>query len=72
MKWIDIKEELPSHRKCVLIYSKDGGVAEGYYNENADIFLVAVVLFSSIASRGLIVFMDILAFSIPSTYLIDI
>jgi hypothetical protein len=29
--WIDVKEKMPDSGQCVLIYSKDGGVAEGAY-----------------------------------------
>ena len=29
--WVDVKEKMPDSGKCVLIYSKDGGVAEGAY-----------------------------------------
>ena len=29
--WIDVKEKIPDSGQCVLIYSKDGGVAEGAY-----------------------------------------
>ena len=31
-KWISVKERLPENEKCVLVYSQDGGVAEGKYN----------------------------------------
>ena len=31
-KWIPVAERLPESEKCVLVYSKDGGVAEGKYN----------------------------------------
>ena len=31
-KWIPVTERLPESEKCVLVYSKDGGVAEGKYN----------------------------------------
>ena len=29
--WIDVKEKMPYNGQCVLIHSKDGGVAEGAY-----------------------------------------
>jgi len=29
--WIDVKEKMPDSGQCVLIHSKDGGVAEGAY-----------------------------------------
>ena len=31
MVGIDVKEKMPYSGKCVLIHSKDGGVAEGAY-----------------------------------------
>lgn len=31
-KWISVKERLPQSGKCVLVYSKSGGVAEGSYS----------------------------------------
>jgi hypothetical protein len=31
-KWIPVTERLPDSEKCVLVYSQDGGVAEGKYN----------------------------------------
>ena len=31
-KWIPVTEMLPDSEKCVLVYSQDGGVAEGKYN----------------------------------------
>ena len=31
-RWIPVAERLPESEKCVLVYSKDGGVAEGKYN----------------------------------------
>ena len=30
--WISVKDRLPEGGKCVLVYSQDGGVAEGKYN----------------------------------------
>jgi len=29
--WVEVKDELPESGQCVMIYSKDGGVAEGAY-----------------------------------------
>ena len=29
--WIDVEKSLPESGKCVLIYSKNGGVAEGCF-----------------------------------------
>jgi len=29
--WVSVKDELPESGQCVMIYSKDGGVAEGAY-----------------------------------------
>ena len=34
MKWIPVTERLPENKKCVLMYSADGGVAEGVYEES--------------------------------------
>mgnify|MGYP003289466384 CR=1 FL=1 len=31
-EWISVDDRLPDSGKCVLVYSKDGGVAEGVYN----------------------------------------
>jgi hypothetical protein len=31
-EWISVKDRLPENEKCVLVYSQDGGVAEGKYN----------------------------------------
>ena len=33
-KWIPVTERLPENKKCVLMYSADGGVAEGVYEES--------------------------------------
>ena len=34
LKWIPVTERLPENKKCVLMYSADGGVAEGVYEES--------------------------------------
>lgn len=31
-EWISVKDRLPENEKCVLVYSQDGGAAEGKYN----------------------------------------
>ena len=31
-EWISVKDRLPENEKYVLVYSQDGGVAEGKYN----------------------------------------
>ena len=33
MEWISVKDRMPEIKKCVMIFSKDGGVAEGCYND---------------------------------------
>ncbi len=37
-KWIKVTDKLPGTGKCVMIYSKEGGVAEGAYLGTEDNF----------------------------------
>lgn len=32
MDWISVKDRLPENSRSVLIYTKDGGIAEGSYS----------------------------------------
>lgn len=38
-EWIPVEDEFPKSRKSVLIYSKEGGVAEGEYDEQKGYFV---------------------------------
>lgn len=33
-KWISVKDRLPENKSCILMYSADGGVAEGIYDKD--------------------------------------
>ena len=33
-EWVSVTDKLPESKKCVLMYSADGGVAEGEYDES--------------------------------------
>ena len=39
MEWISVKERLPESSKCVLLFSKNGGVAEGAWDESERCFV---------------------------------
>lgn len=34
MNWISVEERLPEYGKCILLYSDEGGVAEGALNRH--------------------------------------
>jgi len=39
MNWISVKNKLPEQNESVLIFSKNGGVAEARYRETENVFI---------------------------------